>query len=318
APLPSGITRVAGTASRHTPVTGGAYPLVKPLSSSVRQLRCPGVQRHTGSSRRGWGGRIRATGASDECVDHGTLFCRGISGSARRADACCRGFVAARHGAEEPAAGLRRRGERAGRDLGRCPALRRRAAARRRPGRLQPARRRAGRRPDRPAARAGRLRHRDVRLRGAPGGAPPRRRHPAEADQRGGAHRQPAAGGGAQGAGVDAGGREDGHLIAETRHDRSGPYAVRTGSEAAPMKRVAVFGNTGGGKSTLARRLAEVTGLPLYPLDLIQFRVGGDPVPDKEYATAHAELLRRDEWVIDGYGTLATAWERFNAADTLV
>jgi len=84
------------------------------------------------------------------------------------------------------------------------------------------------------------------------------------------------------------------------------------------MKRVAVFGNTGGGKSTLARRLAEVTGLPLYPLDLIQFRVGGDPVPDKEYATAHAELLRRDEWVIDGYGTLATAWERFNAADTLV
>ena len=38
------------------------------------------------------------------------------------------------------------------------------------------------------------------------------------------------------------------------------------------MKRVAVFGNAGGGKSTLARRLAE---LPLYPLDLIQFRPGG-------------------------------------------
>src|SRR5262245_7828572 len=35
------------------------------------------------------------------------------------------------------------------------------------------------------------------------------------------------------------------------------------------MKRVAVFGNSGAGKSTLARRLAGLTGLPLYPLDLI-------------------------------------------------
>jgi len=31
------------------------------------------------------------------------------------------------------------------------------------------------------------------------------------------------------------------------------------------MKRVAVFGNAGG-KSTLARRLAELTRLPLYPI----------------------------------------------------
>ena len=42
------------------------------------------------------------------------------------------------------------------------------------------------------------------------------------------------------------------------------------------MKRVAVFGNTGGGKSTLARTLAALTGLPLYPLDLVQWRVGGE------------------------------------------
>ena len=84
------------------------------------------------------------------------------------------------------------------------------------------------------------------------------------------------------------------------------------------MKRVAVFGNTGGGKSTLARRLAELTRLPLYPLDLIQFRTGGERVPDDAYLQAHADLLQRDEWVIDGYGTLATAWERFAIADTLV
>jgi gluconate kinase len=59
------------------------------------------------------------------------------------------------------------------------------------------------------------------------------------------------------------------------------------------VKRVAVFGNAGGGKSTLARRLAEVTGLPLYPLDSIHWRRGGVEVPHDEYLAAHAEILRR-------------------------
>ena len=84
------------------------------------------------------------------------------------------------------------------------------------------------------------------------------------------------------------------------------------------MKRVAVFGNTGGGKSTLAKRLADLSGLPLHPLDLIQFRVGGAKVPDEEYLQAHAALLQRDEWIIDGFGSRASAWERFSRADTLV
>lgn len=52
------------------------------------------------------------------------------------------------------------------------------------------------------------------------------------------------------------------------------------------MKKVAVFGNAGGGKSTLARHLAELTGLPLYPLDLIQYRVGGGKVPEDWPETA--------------------------------
>ena len=84
------------------------------------------------------------------------------------------------------------------------------------------------------------------------------------------------------------------------------------------MKKVAVFGNAGGGKSTLARRLAELTGLPLYVIDMMQFRAGGAKVPHDEFLQAHAELLRRDRWVIDGFGDLATAWERFAAADTLI
>jgi adenylate kinase family enzyme len=79
-----------------------------------------------------------------------------------------------------------------------------------------------------------------------------------------------------------------------------------------------VFGNAGGGKSTLARRVAAATGLPLYVIDKIQFRPGGAAIPHEEYLRIHAELLKRDEWIIDGFGCVASAWERFSAADTLV
>jgi adenylate kinase family enzyme len=92
------------------------------------------------------------------------------------------------------------------------------------------------------------------------------------------------------------------------------------------MRKVAVFGNAGGGKSTLARRLAEITGLPLYVIDIIKFPGGrfrpeekdGGQVTDEEYLKIHEEILGRDEWIIDGFENMALAWERFAAADTLV
>lgn len=84
------------------------------------------------------------------------------------------------------------------------------------------------------------------------------------------------------------------------------------------MKRVAVFGNAGGGKSTLARELAAITGLPLTVVDKLQYRAGGVEVPHEEYLQAHATLLARDEWIIDGFGGIKLLWERLEAADTLV
>ena len=87
---------------------------------------------------------------------------------------------------------------------------------------------------------------------------------------------------------------------------------------AASVKKVAVFGNAGGGKSALARKLAELTRIPLYVVDMMQFRAGGVAVPEEEFLKAHAELLRRDEWIIDGFGGTQPAWERFAIADTLI
>lgn len=87
---------------------------------------------------------------------------------------------------------------------------------------------------------------------------------------------------------------------------------------AGAMKRIAIFGNAGGGKSTLAKRLAALTALPIFIVDKMQFRDGGAPVPADEFARAHDEILRRDEWIIDGFGGIAAAWARFERADTLV
>jgi adenylate kinase family enzyme len=89
-------------------------------------------------------------------------------------------------------------------------------------------------------------------------------------------------------------------------------------ANSRPMRRVAVFGNAGGGKSTLARNLAAITRLPLYVIDMIEFRPGGGRVPPDEYRKAHDEVIQRDEWIIDGFGGKASAWSRFAVADTLI
>ena len=84
------------------------------------------------------------------------------------------------------------------------------------------------------------------------------------------------------------------------------------------MNRVAIFGNAGGGKSTLARDLAAITGLPLHVLDKIKYRPGGGEVPYEEYLQAHRTLVDCNQWIIDGFGCIKSVWERFEAADTLI
>jgi hypothetical protein len=51
---------------------------------------------------------------------------------------------------------------------------------------------------------------------------------------------------------------------------------------------------------------------------MMQFGAGGIKVPEHEFLQLHGELLRRNEWIIDGFGSVALSWERFAVADTLV
>jgi adenylate kinase family enzyme len=82
--------------------------------------------------------------------------------------------------------------------------------------------------------------------------------------------------------------------------------------------KVAVFGKPGGGKSTLAREIAARTGLPLHPLDLIQFDKGGTRFPDEVFIERHAAILTQESWVIDGFGIPRTFEDLLRAANVLV
>ena len=84
------------------------------------------------------------------------------------------------------------------------------------------------------------------------------------------------------------------------------------------MKKVAIFGNAGGGKSTLAKQLSEATNLPLYSVDKIMYQAGGKEVPHDDYLSIHSKLLGQEKWIIDGFGCDSSAWERFSHADTLI
>ena len=66
------------------------------------------------------------------------------------------------------------------------------------------------------------------------------------------------------------------------------------------MKRVIVTGCPGAGKSTFARALSRITGLPLYYLDMIWHRPDGTNIPREEFDARLSYILRGDSWIIDG------------------
>ena len=84
------------------------------------------------------------------------------------------------------------------------------------------------------------------------------------------------------------------------------------------MKKVAVFGKPGGGKSTLSRKLSMAKGIQLCPLDLIEYKINGERVSPEEYSKNHSNLIKSDNWIIEGFGTIESFWQRVDAADTLI
>ena len=81
------------------------------------------------------------------------------------------------------------------------------------------------------------------------------------------------------------------------------------------MKKIVVIGCPGAGKSTFARRLKEMTGLPLYYLDQIWHKADRTTVSKEEFDAKLREIIQQDSWIIDG-NYLRTMECRLDACDT--
>lgn len=82
------------------------------------------------------------------------------------------------------------------------------------------------------------------------------------------------------------------------------------------MLKVIVIGCPGAGKSTFARKLRDVTGLPLYYLDLLWHKPDRTNISREEFDTQLCEMVKSDRWIIDG-NYLRTLEMRLNACDTV-
>jgi adenylate kinase family enzyme len=87
------------------------------------------------------------------------------------------------------------------------------------------------------------------------------------------------------------------------------------------MKRVAVIGCSGAGKTALAHRLGDILGLPVLHIDDVYWQPDGagrvvEPSAE-QWKRRHEEMIARPSWVIDGL-KLGVLPERLAVADLVV
>jgi len=66
------------------------------------------------------------------------------------------------------------------------------------------------------------------------------------------------------------------------------------------LRRIAVIGGVGSGKTTLAATIAGQLGMPHVELDGLRYEADWKPVADKEFHSRVAQYAGTDRWVIDG------------------
>lgn len=85
------------------------------------------------------------------------------------------------------------------------------------------------------------------------------------------------------------------------------------------MKRIALLGPAGAGKSWLGRQLADLLDVPVIHLDRLYWKPGWVATPDVEWQAIQLRELERDSWIADGIQegmNDTTLW--LDAADAIV
>ena len=82
--------------------------------------------------------------------------------------------------------------------------------------------------------------------------------------------------------------------------------------------RIAIIGNAGGGKSTLARKLGQVLNIPVTHVDSIQYQSGWLRTPKEECDQVLSDIANGERWIIDGFGSDELIERRIEIADTVL
>ncbi|MEM7042254.1 MAG: adenylate kinase [Pseudomonadota bacterium] len=82
--------------------------------------------------------------------------------------------------------------------------------------------------------------------------------------------------------------------------------------------RIAIIGNAGGGKSTLARDLSKALQTPHVELDRILWNMDWTPQPADAYSEQHARAIAADAWIIDGFGRMDSIASRLRRTTAII
>lgn len=83
------------------------------------------------------------------------------------------------------------------------------------------------------------------------------------------------------------------------------------------MERIMIIGCGGAGKSTLARKLGEKTGLPVVHLDKLFWKPGWVSLTREEFDVVHQAAIAQEKWIIDGNFDRTMA-RRMDRCDTVI
>lgn len=83
------------------------------------------------------------------------------------------------------------------------------------------------------------------------------------------------------------------------------------------MKKIVVIGCPGSGKSTFSKALHEITGIPLFHLDLMYWNADRTIVEKSVFLERLSKALQSSEWIIDG-NFKSTMELRIRECDTVV
>lgn len=85
------------------------------------------------------------------------------------------------------------------------------------------------------------------------------------------------------------------------------------------MQRVLVMGSSGSGKSTFARRLSALTGIPTVSIDALFWKPGWVESDKDEFTRRMTAAAREPRWIMDGNYTKSGAGElRRELSDTII